>query len=76
MDTIGQGVQNANDPSGAGGANVVVSNANSSSNFDTLIDPTVPTLSSVAGPSLGSRESRLVAALVISYQWRPEQQRS
>jgi len=56
MDTVGQGGQNANDPSGTGGANVVVSNANSGSNFDTLVDPTVPTLSSVAGPSLGSVE--------------------
>ena len=54
MDTIGQGVQNANDPSGTGGANVVVSHANSSSNFDTLVDPTVPSLSTTAGPSLGA----------------------
>jgi hypothetical protein len=67
MDTIGQGVQNANDPSGTGGANVVVSDANSGSNFDTLIAPSAPTLSTTSGPSLGT-VSPTNDGVAISYQ--------
>ncbi|HTW80286.1 MAG TPA: putative Ig domain-containing protein [Terracidiphilus sp.] len=66
MDTIGQGFQNANDPSGTSGTFVTVSNANSGSNIDTLVNPTTPTLSTNPGPTLGV-VSPTNDGVVISY---------
>ena len=43
MDTLGQGYQNTNDPSGTGGASVTVTDANVTGAADTLLNPTIAT---------------------------------